>query len=154
MGKISPFDYFSLNNLSVLVKRVEDWNYLAYRPDFEHQLTVDTLTNRINYQPFFNPPHPWVAITGRPPIDKNATMEWFRRYFKNPPQEIYFNTTFKTSNPHNGAQHKSEIITKLGLTLYVESCHQQAKEIQDLCPDVLVIQFSDLVEKLYIQYII
>ena len=110
-------------------------------------LKSDTLINRVNYQPFFNPPHPWVAITGRPPIDKNATMEWFRRYFKNPPQEIYFNTTFKTSDPHNGAQHKAETINKLGLTLYIESCHQQAKEIQDLCPSTLVIQFSDLVEQ-------
>lgn len=110
-------------------------------------LKSDTLTNRINYQPLFNPPHPWVAITGRPPIDKNSTMEWFRRYFKNPPQEIYFNNAFKTSDPHNGAQHKADIIIKLGLTLYIESCHEQVREIQELCPNVLVIQFSDLVEQ-------
>lgn len=46
MDKISPSDYFSLNNLSVLIKRVEHWNYLAYRPDFEHKLTIDTLWDR------------------------------------------------------------------------------------------------------------
>jgi hypothetical protein len=67
-------------------------------------------------RPLFKPCGEWYAITAREAQYRPYTIEWIRRHFTNKPMELWHESD--SSNP---SEYKAEVITKHGITKYIES---------------------------------
>lgn len=110
---------------------------------FDRKGDVLMLATRSVYYATFKPQGDWVAITGRPEIDSEATWDWFMENFhENPPKEIYFNK----GAFYQAAAHKADCINELGINLYIESDPNQVEYLRLHCPDTKVVHFASFIQ--------
>lgn len=113
--------------------------------------TIEEFLNIRNDHPMalFQPRGKYVIITGRPVSDVKLTMAWISKSLDNKPETVYHGN----KDWANAAEYKADTIRQLGLKMFVESCAEQARYIQGMCPQTKVVVFPDFVsmqiQKLY-----
>jgi hypothetical protein len=119
-------------------------------PKLEQEQVVSELVQFLcnNYFPFFEPPMPYVIITGRPVCDKKYTEEWIENKFHNKPLELFHDATTQP----DGLGYKVEILNNFyNISYYVESDIKQVEYIRKNVErdDLTVIHFKDFIKSAF-----
>jgi uncharacterized HAD superfamily protein len=86
----------------------------------------------------------YVLVTGRPAPDAENTKHWLQRFFQDLPHDL-FHCDYDQMTVGGSAEHKSNVVNRLNISLFVESCPEQALSITLNCPTCHVVTMDDVI---------